>query len=79
MLGEGGIAAVAEWLLAFASLVTGILGFRASAALDGAGRAPSMVGAAIATLWALLQLALYALAIFVGGSFFLLSLIGGNS
>lgn len=65
-----------EWILAIAGVITGILGWRTSAALDGEGRGPAAVGLAISAGWLLLQAVLLAMFFFLGVGFVFLGVLG---
>lgn len=65
-----------EWILAFAGLITGILGYRASRALDGQGQGAALLGTCISGGWLLLQVLLMVLLFLGVTSLVFLSVLG---
>jgi hypothetical protein len=61
-----------EWMLAIAGVVTGVLGYRASMARDGAGQVAAIVGGLISGMWILMQLLVWiSVFVLIVGMFFL--------
>jgi hypothetical protein len=65
-----------EWILAFTALITGIVGYRTAATMDGQGYGASLVGLIISAIWMLMQFVAMLLLFFVGGTFFVLAILG---
>jgi hypothetical protein len=65
-----------EWILAFTALITGILGYRTSALMDGQGYGASLIGTIIAGIWMLMQFVGMLLLFFLGGTAFVMALLG---
>ncbi|MEQ1566936.1 MAG: hypothetical protein ABMA64_14940 [Myxococcota bacterium] len=64
-----------EWFLAFAGLVTGIVGFRASQ-VHGVGAVPSLVGAMVSGGWIAFQAVVIGSVVFLFGGLTVLSVLG---
>jgi hypothetical protein len=65
-----------EWILAFTAFLSGLVGYRTAAAMDGQGYGASLVGMIISGCWMLMQLAAVLLMFFLGSTFFLLAILG---
>ena len=57
-----------EWLLAFVGILSGIVGYRTAAVLDGTGRGSAVAGVALSVVFMALQALLWTLACFGVGT-----------
>jgi hypothetical protein len=63
------------WLLAFAGLVVGVIGYRTAMAAEGAGRLSSLGGMALCLAWLVLQVVMIVMVLLaVGGVFGMVAL-----
>lgn len=65
-----------DWLLAIVGLITGIVGYRMSTTMNGAGAVPGIVGALISGLWLLFQIMLFGLVFLMIGGTMVLAVFG---